>query len=48
MDLIAGYYWKFKRGAQGQMPETEAMMEVELPGLPEASGYAGAEGGLDG
>jgi putative chitinase len=37
MDLIAGYYWKFK-SALKQIPkaQTPAEVEAELPGLPEA------------
>jgi putative chitinase len=34
MDLIAGYYWKFKKALK-QVPAT-TMVEAELPGLPEA------------
>jgi hypothetical protein len=36
MDLIAGYYWKFKKALK-QVPEAEALVEAELPGLPEAA-----------
>jgi putative chitinase len=34
MDLIAGYYHKFK-AALKQIPAAPPMEEVELPGLPE-------------
>lgn len=35
MDLIAGYYWKFKPALK-QIPAPEVMYEDELPDLPEA------------
>lgn len=35
MDLIAGYYWKFKNALK-QIPATARLVEAELPGLPEA------------
>jgi putative chitinase len=34
MDLIAGYYWKFKKALK-QVPEEAPLKEEELPGLPE-------------
>jgi putative chitinase len=36
MDLIAGYYWKFKKALK-QVAEAEVLVEAELPGLPEAA-----------
>ena len=32
-DLIAGYYWKFKKALK-QIPAAAPMVEAELPGLP--------------
>lgn len=43
-DLIAGYYWKFKKALK-QVPAAAPIMEADLPGLPDAPAMPAPEAG---